>query len=303
MGIQYHKTKAMNKIVMFSFLLWATTTNAQEFSNPTRTETKDDAGLQGSKSGFFETEHPVNYPAGANQWWHLLDVRHTNPADNYAMQFAGSFYDQNLFFRKTANNVSQSWSRVILEGADGVAQANSFRAYNDDFSGNNYAVGNDTYLGDINESFTASLMGQGDRTQGWLRMGKDAPGGGTKIGSDPNGNFIIQCNGNVGIGTLTPREALSVNGNIRAKEVKVESTNWPDYVFSPSYNLPSLSETAQYIRENGHLPNMPTATQVEKDGVNLGEMNKKLLEKVEELTLHLIRLQNEVDRLSNKDKQ
>ncbi|MDR2270601.1 MAG: hypothetical protein LBF27_06815 [Sphingobacterium sp.] len=94
--------------------------------------------------------------------------------------------------------------------------------------------------------------------------------------------------GNVGIGTLTPQEKLSVKGKIRAQEVKVETTNWPDYVFEPGYKLPSLSETERFIRENGHLPEVPKAAEVEENGIYLGEMNKILLKKIEELTLQAI---------------
>jgi len=87
------------------FVLYAKVANAQTVwgSYDTRTETKDNAGLQGNegaKSGFYEASTPVNYPAGATSWWHLLDVRHSNPGNNYAMQFSGSFFDQELWFRK-----------------------------------------------------------------------------------------------------------------------------------------------------------------------------------------------------------
>ncbi|WP_439694708.1 hypothetical protein ACFGVS_16050 [Mucilaginibacter sp. AW1-7] len=95
-------------------------------------------------------------------------------------------------------------------------------------------------------------------------------------------------NGNVGIGTSTPQETLSVNGNIRSKQVKVETANWPDYVFKKDYQLPSLTDVKNYIDENQHLPGMPSEAEVAKDGLNLGEMNKLLVKKVEELTLYLI---------------
>jgi hypothetical protein len=87
-----------------------------------RTETRDDAGLQASQSGFFETSAPVNYPAGASSWWHLIDVRHSNNANNYALQISGSFFDQNLYFRKTNNNAAQPWYQ-ILTTANGVTSA------------------------------------------------------------------------------------------------------------------------------------------------------------------------------------
>jgi len=105
------------------------------------------------------------------------------------------------------------------------------------------------------------------------------------------GNKII-LESNVGIGISTPRNALDVNGTIRAKEVKVESI-WADYVFDKAYNLKGLSEVESYINKHKHLPEIPDAKEVEKDGVNLGEMNSLLLKKIEELTLYVIDLKKE----------
>ena len=100
----------------------------------------------------------------------------------------------------------------------------------------------------------------------------------------------------LGIGTTAPKEALSVNGKIRAQEVKVETANWPDYVFADGYQLPSLKETAEFIEKNKHLPGVPKATEIEKDGQSLGEMNKILMRKVEELTLHLIEKDKKIEK-------
>lgn len=84
-----------------------------------RTEYKDNAGAIASRSGFFQTASPVNYYAGASSWQHLIESRHTNDANNYALQIAGSFFDQTLYFRKTNNNASQGWSKFLSENAAG----------------------------------------------------------------------------------------------------------------------------------------------------------------------------------------
>lgn len=90
---------------------------------------------------------------------------------------------------------------------------------------------------------------------------------------------------------------LGADGTLMAKEIKVTLTGWPDYVFDKGYNLMPLTETEQYIEANGHLPNVPSAAEVEADGMSVGEMNKVLLQKVEELTLYVIELQKQIDEL------
>jgi hypothetical protein len=111
--------------------------------------------------------------------------------------------------------------------------------------------------------------------------------------------MVLTADGQLGIGTTTPREKLSVNGNIRAKEIKVEATNWPDYVFEEGYNIGTLKGLESYIKANKHLPEIPSAKDAEANGVELGEMNKLLLKKIEELTLHLI----EKDKELNKERE
>ncbi|CAM1351218.1 hypothetical protein [Tenacibaculum halocynthiae] len=108
----------------------------------------------------------------------------------------------------------------------------------------------------------------------------------------------INEKGNVGIGTLTTGDhKLAVNGSIGAREIKVETKVWPDYVFMSDYNLPTLTEVEKHIQEKGHLANIPSAKEVEKaGGIELGSMNKKLLQKVEELTLYTIQQEKQLQK-------
>jgi len=93
---------------------------------------------------------------------------------------------------------------------------------------------------------------------------------------------------------------LDVNGKIRAEEILVETGAWPDYVFKDGYDLQTLSEVEEFIKLNGHLPGMPKAENIETKGVGLGELSKLMLEKVEELTLHMIELEKKNKDLENQ---
>ncbi|GLR17144.1 hypothetical protein [Portibacter lacus] len=117
-----------------------------------------------------------------------------------------------------------------------------------------------------------------------------------------NGNVYIKNNLRIGSGAIngTGDYRLAIDGKIIAEEVKVQlSTAWPDYVFDQDYKLQSLEELEKEISVLGHLPGVPSAEEVAKEGIMLGDMNKILLEKIEELTLHVIALKKELDDLKN----
>lgn len=157
------------------------------------------------------------------------------------------------------------------------------------------AISNFSLLSD-NYGWNAAKLYSGPLTSGGGTVRAEARAARFNI----ENQFTVAYNGNVGVGTATPTSKLAVNGNIRAKEIKVEATNWPDYVFGEDYELKSLSELEGYINKYGHLPEIPKAAEVEADGVSLGEMNKLLLKKVEELTLYLIEQQKEINYLKNR---
>ncbi|MFI5161961.1 MAG: hypothetical protein ACHQHN_11825 [Sphingobacteriales bacterium] len=159
----------------------------------------------------------------------------------------------------------------------------------------------------------------------WAQGGGDGDGAGNFQSSDAGGtniwtfgrdnkttgNFVlfngssqrltVDVSGNVGIGTTNPGSyMLAVNGNVHARQVNVDITGWGDYVFKSNYVLPPLSQIKTYVAQYQHLPEMPSERQITQEGLNLGEMNKVLVKKVEELTLYLIRQQEEIKELQIK---
>ena len=119
--------------------------------------------------------------------------------------------------------------------------------------------------------------------------------------------LVIRGNGGIGIGTTTTgTHKLAVEGTIGAREIKVEAGTWSDFVFHKDYPLPTLAAVEIHIKENGHLKDIPSEAEVKANGINLGEMDAKLLQKIEELTLYTIEqqklLSTQAEQL-NKQKQ
>jgi hypothetical protein len=122
-------------------------------------------------------------------------------------------------------------------------------------------------------------------------------------------DFIVNAAGNVSIGTTTvytnPSDAtdkykLSVKGKVACQELKVDINNWGDFVFNNDYKLRSIGEVETYIKENNHLPEVPSAKEVEANGVSVGEMQTKMMQKIEELTLYIIEQQKRIEALEMK---
>ncbi|MCR5193389.1 MAG: hypothetical protein K6D59_08800 [Bacteroidales bacterium] len=133
-------------------------------------------------------------------------------------------------------------------------------------------------------------------------------GGNTHIKGGLNvDNNVSAVNGNfsgslyvTGLSRLGNGFECSYDGRVRTKSLTVTLDGWSDYVFDEGYHLPSLYELEKYVATNRHLPDIPSAKEVDENGVDLGEMNAKLLQKVEELTLYVIDLQKQIDELKKQ---
>ena len=112
--------------------------------------------------------------------------------------------------------------------------------------------------------------------------------------------IYIKAGGNIGIGTTNPGSKLAVNGKIDCKEVEIYLDGWSDFVFDEAYQLKPLDELESFIKDNKHLPGVPTEEEVIQNGISIGQMNATLLEKVEELTLYVIDLKKENEEMKKQ---
>jgi hypothetical protein len=208
-------------------------------------------------------------------------------ADNDRIKYRTAFYGQN------------SWTewRNILDSKNDVESTGNLKLEGNGYIAGNFSVGNNhgVKLSVGNSTWTSTSIIETGYT--------DVVGDFTdlKVASyrDSYGFIRILKNGNVGIGTTNPDSKLTVAGNIHVQEVKVTLSAGvvvPDYVFANDYNLKPLKEVEEYIKQNNHLPEIPSANEMEKNGLMLAEMNLKLLKKIEEMTLYMIEQNNKIEK-------
>ena len=167
-------------------------------------------------------------------------------------------------------------------------------------SGKLSLISNSSALGDIISLYgdrlgNTNMYGFGIETNGGTLYTKAVSGHNWYINSNAT-------NGTTAMMKLTSGE-LTIDGKVRSEEVKVEVVNPPDYVFEDEYQLRTLAATKSYIEEHKHLPEVPSAKEMEANGVEVGKMNMLLLKKIEELTLHQIDLMEKLEKLISENRK
>jgi archaellin len=191
-----------------------------------------------------------------------------------------------------SNGIFDLYSLGIIEGTDARFQIVSSNAGS---NGSSISLTNENISWTLHQK-TASV---GNRFDIGYRISSQAE----DIASLQNIYLSILSNGNVLIGKTTQQNSdykLDVAGSIRANEIKV-NLDGADFVFEPDYKLRSLKELESYIQENKHLPEIPSADEMSTQGTELGELNTKLLQKIEELTLYMIDLNSKVEELEKEN--
>lgn len=327
------------EIIIISLLITSLFVNPLMSQTATKLSILDTRNVNTGPNGFsseikaeFKQRSIIGVP-GTGTYSGLLTIApwHDNSGNKHHQL---NFNDGGIFYRTglPSETTWGTWSKLILENANG-----------------NVGIGTTspteklTVTGGHNDTkIRLSSIGNGSDQPANLSLWASEPGWtyyGTGIGYNVNGSphygridntrgssyirflpgetkFMFQTasvtdvdaltvkdDGKVGIGTsVIPSEfKLAVAGKVIAEEVVVKlQSAWPDYVFHQDYRLKPLHEVEQFVKTNKHLPGIPSAAQVEEKGLSMGEMQNKLLQKVEELTLYIIEQQKQIDQQNEK---
>ncbi len=260
--------------------LW--TVSAQQYttlgigiSNPVGT-------LHVHSSTIYDPPLPPILRTFANDYLTIVRITNTNTGTSDIDGFSIKQYNYDVTFRQHENGLvmfQNNSGMITMTRAGGLSIGDSVTAgYKLDVNGNSRLRGNAVVSG--NTSIGGNLTASGSATIG------------SGFSVTPTGNLTVGGSATIGNGFF-----CDAQGNAKVKSLHVTLTDWPDYVFTDRYTLMPLGELEGFIAANGHLPQVPSAAAVDEDGVDVGEMNKVLLQKVEELTLYIIDLQKQIDEL------
>ena len=307
----------MKTIIIITSLLITSILSAQQIGDGRAIEITDFSVPL--KSGAYQGSLPIglNPDTQVYGWQHLFVIRHSNDTNNHQLQLSSSYtMNDRLFFRKIAGGLepnNPTWIELATRGANNFTGDQSIAG--------NLAIGNSTFFpksklevtgGEITSSLTNinTTLTQKINTAnpaisiGFGYLSSDMPfiQSFNNASLSSNSLNINPFGGNVGIGTTNPTSKLTVAGNIASREVKVTVDAGADFVFENNYNLPSLDTVDTFIKQNKHLPEIASAEEMKKEGINLSEMNIKLLQKIEELTLYTIEQNKQIKELKNENK-
>jgi hypothetical protein len=265
------------------------------------------------QSGFYDANNAANAPESAGWFWGI-NMNHTSNTSTY--RFGGQIAIRNsntspvMYFRSTNADGVGVWAKVLhsigtqnIKGRMSIAPEGC--AFDEGYAGNlvvTKPANSGQYINLIRQaSFVWSIGTVYNNNTFAIGQGKTADSQFT------NPFFTINTSGNVGIGTISPYYKLDVSGIIRAHEVRINTNTGADFVFEEDYVLRPLKEVSDFIRSNSHLPEIPPTADMVANGVDMGEFQIKLLQKIEELTLYVIeqdrqlkKQQEEINRLKRK---
>ena len=277
----------------------------------------DQSSMLGIVPGSYLGMAPTNISASNNSYmlFHFPNDNTFRISTNYSGYLANGYFRDIEFGRVTETNpylIIKDGGKV---GIGTASPGSTLTVAGNIYASNTLIVDAQTpgsatawFRGPASSNSNVIIQGsEGNYQAFWLTAANGVFKIGANGGTEPAlGVINITMDDKVGIGTLNPGSfKLAVEGKIGAREIKVTLANpWPDYVFHEPYQFMSLLNLEKYINQHKHLPGIPTATEVkENGGIDLGDMNARLLEKIEELTLHMIEMKKEIKSLQKENQQ
>ncbi len=286
------KNRSLMRVLfsIFCLTLFGSVDGQQYVEVETSIPGNDANNAQGLKAGVWRNHVMApttadNFPSDQN-WWSILQTQFYD--SRYDAQLAFGLNNEDLWLRFNYNDNWHAWKKVLLEDSDGniaIGADSPALGYKLHVAGS--LLSRSSYASELR---LQSLAGGTSVVSDWeILTGHSSLGNVQNLGfwSSGSAKVVFTAQGNVGIGKLDPSHKLDVKGSIRAEEIIVE-VGTADYVFEDGYELRSLGDVEAHILEHGHLPGVPSAAEVAEQGVSVGDSQRILLEKVEELTLYTI---------------